>query len=359
MQKKTILGFLTLCLSFQALAQTDEREYKRDSAKSSLEVRSLDGNYSVAFSGYLQTNAMLSYSPDTSKTDLDLELNAARISVSGTAFNPRLTYFFQAALEREVTNNASLSPTGLPQAAAPNASSSYLRDYYVNIEAHKDAQVRVGKFGMPFSRQAMFLGTDTQFYTANIASSGILLNGNGKDVGVMVHNGRNSMIEYGAAVVSNGLVARLGYNHNNIDGYEPTDFHGGPLRFAVAVNGLAQMNYRSPALDDLRAGMDFILKTNHFSTNGAFYYKFLKQARNGQHNLGAGVDFGYLMADRYEPVLRYGWLNNGARNAHEILAGFNYYIYGQNLKLQTYGGLRLTESRVNNLLLGTQFQFAL
>lgn len=357
MQKRNVvlLGLLALGLCSQSTAETFEQwsktEKEIDRSKSALEIKSADGDFSIGFNGYLQQNNVFSYSPGgnaPSKSDFDVELNAARIGFYGTAFHPSLTYFIQTDFSRE------MAPT-----AGGKGSSGYLRDYYLNWEAYKKIQLRIGKFGMPFARQSMVLGSHTQFYRPNIASAGFLLNNTGKDVGIMVHNGRNEQIEWAVAAVSNGLVARVGYNHNGIDGYELTDFNGGPLRFAVGLNGLAQIDYRSPNLDDLRAGMDFLVKVSHFSSNGAFFYKYKKEATAATHGVGAGVDFGYLMHDRYEPVLRYGFAKEGKFSGHEILAGFNYYIYGQHLKVQAYAGTEIAGGDIGKWLGGAQFQFAL
>lgn len=356
MQRRSMifLWFLFLGLSYPSLAQQDPWS-KEAWEKRKLEIRSADDRFSMGFTGYLQPNAMFGYQPESGNKALDIKLDAARIIIYGTAFHPTLTYLFQTAWEKDYR-----------QSTAKNTTSPYLRDFYFNLETHKHLQWRIGKFGMPFSRQSMAFATTLQFYEQNPSSNGFLLNENGKDVGVMVHNGLSTEpIEWAVAAVSNGLVARVGYNHNGIDGYRMSDFVGGPFRLGVGLSGSARMNYDSPNLDDIKWGLDFITKVSHFSVNGAFYHNFLREGKDTKHGFGAGVDMGYVMRDRYEPVVRYAWLkpakNNGVE--HEVRLGFNYYISGQHLRLQVYAGADMTvtaaKNSYNTWLGGAQFQFAL
>lgn len=355
MQKRLINILLMAFGLAQSFVAAEERDI--DHSRERLEFRSADNNFSVGFTGYLQQNNYFRYMPATgggeSSKDLKLELNAARIGFYGSAFHPALTYFIQTGFEKE--------PARSMGSRNNDGSSGYLRDYYLNFEAHKHAQLRIGKFGMPFSRQAMVNGSQMQFHEAMGASSSyFLLNGNGKDVGIMVHNGRNQPIEWALAVVSNGLVARLGYNHGGIDGYQLTDFAGGPLRFAVAVNGYAQEeDFLKFNMDNLTGGADFLVKAHHFSTNGAFSYNYKKAGTAaGNHAMSGGLDLGYLLAERHEPVLRYSWTKlNDLGSINEVLAGYNYYIYGQHLKIQAYAGAAFSDR--TQWKAGAQFQFAL
>lgn len=359
MQKRLaiFLGLLFVGLSHQTLAERidwSKGEWEIDRSRSKLEIRSADENFSLGLSGYMQLNTMFSFDPAGSKRDLDIELNKARISLFGNAFHRSLTYFIQLGFENDPERSQ----------AKKNKSSGYLKDYYLNVEPHRHVQLRIGKFGLPFSRQSMVVGSHTQFYKNSSASDGFLLGDDGKDVGIMVHNGRNERYEWAVSAVSNGLVGRFGYNYRGIDGYEMTDFYGGPLRFAVGVNGYAKLDetkdYLSPEFNVFALGADFLLKVRNFSTNGALYYSFSKvTGSKGKNGLGAGLDLGYLLNDRYEPVVRYAWNGANSRNSHEVLVGLNYYIYGQHLKLQAYAGSKVAGSKVSSLLGGVQFQFAL
>ncbi len=352
MQKtlKILLCSLGFFLSFQASAETDWSKTEReiDRTKSSLELKSADGHFSIGFMGYLQQDTSFNYNGTSGNKDLNFDLNAARLGFYGSAFHPSLTYFIQTGFE----NDGGLTAT---------RTSRYLRDYYLNYEAHRRVQLRIGKFGMPFGRQNMVLGSHQQFTKVNSAVREFTLGEEGKDVGFMAHNGRNETVEWAAALVTNGLVARVGYNHGGIDGYELTDFNGGPLRFAVALNGAAQFgNVLQPSFDNISTGVDFLVKVKHFSANGMFNHNFTKAGTNpGVNRLAGGLDMGYLMHGRYEPVVRYSWLQGQgtAASAHEVLAGLNYYIYGQHLKVQGYAGADFGADTAWKL--GAQFQFAL
>lgn len=321
-------------------------------------IASSDGKYKMRFRGHLQQNNRFTYMAKTEKKDVDIEIKRARFTVTGHAFDPRLTYLLQTGFEND-------APVARPADTMTSPGAHFLRDYYFNVACNpENFHVRVGKFRTPFSRQQLMSTSQMQFYDQSNANNEYQLTNTGRDVGIMFHNGFHNPLEWALAAVSNGVVARLGVNHNGIDGYEMTDFTGGDLRFAVAANGFIHTDYKTAKLDDMRGGADFIAKLHGFSTNGAFYYQYAK--KEGQaaanHNYGAGADLGYLIHKKFEPVARYSWVKGaGDRtpHVHEVMAGVNYYIYGHHLKVQGYGGTQLANKEINKWTGGLQFQFAL
>jgi hypothetical protein len=321
-------------------------------------ISTADGKYRLRLRGHVQENNEFSYLSKQEAKDFNMTIKRARLSLTGNAIDPRLTYLFQVGLEndkiRQDLGDRYVSP-----------GSHYLRDYYINLALNERyTHLRIGKFKTPFSRQQLMSTSQMQFFDQSHANEVFQLTDTGRDVGLMFHNGFNNEFEYALAAVSNGIVLRGGYNYGGIDGYDMVDFSGGGLRFAVAANGFLHNNYKKAKFDDARAGVDFVVKYDGLSTNGAFYYQYQKKegAIEGVNNVGAGIDAGYLLQRKYEPVLRYSWVKNGgdhAPHAHEVLAGFNYYVYGHHLKAQAYAGALLTNKDFAKWLGGVQFQFAL
>jgi hypothetical protein len=367
MQKK--LGFLACAimalLSFSnAYAQSSHDAASGadpdlpEEGESDFSIGALGGNFAMRFRGHLQQNNFVSYNTSQKKFDTDIKINRARFSILGHAFNPRLTYLFQTGFESD--------PKGKDDIKYYAPSSHYLRDYFFNVNCNdRHFQFRIGQFRTPFSRQQLISTSQMQFYDQSRANNEFQLTDSGRDVGIMFHNGFKNPFEWAFAAISNGVVLRVGYNYNDIDGYDFADFPGRDFRIAIAANGFLHTDYKSATLDDVRGGADFVAKVQGFSTNGAFYYQWLKRATLGTEavqNLGGGLDFGYLIDKRIEPVLRGSWVKKaGDVNPHEleILAGLNYYIYGHHLKAQAYAGANLDTKDIRKWLGGVQFQFAI
>lgn len=314
-----------------------------------------DGNFKLAIKGHVQQRNEWTYVPETKDKNLSISLPRARLKVLGNAFNPAITYFFQAQFESPYYDDGTGLATNEFQYNV--AGSTGLRDYYLNVAPYPEYfQVRVGKFRTPFSRQQLISSSQMQFEDQSDANNQFQLTPDGHDIGVMFHNGFNNALEWALAAVSNGVVARLGYNYGGIDGYDFADFAGGGFRFALAINGFANTDYQSSDFTkDLRGGADYIVKWAGFSSNGAFYYRRYK----GADQFGGGADLGYLIAKHWEPVVRYSWLKTDKDHEHQARLGINYYVFGHHLKLLTYVGPDLINDKIDKWYAGTQFQFAL
>ena len=374
MQKKRayLVSFIIASMSFgQAMAQSSHDAARahedavrahedraraheiemRHNGHDRFEIASHDGLYRVGIRGLLQENNI--FTKKGTQNKFKMELNRARLSLYGSVLDPRLTFMVQTALEHQEETRID------NKYYAPGT--DYLSDYYFNFAFHQHHfHLRAGKFGVPFSRQQMMPAARMQFYDTSMANKHFRITNTGKDVGIMAHNSLDNRYEWAVALVNNGVVGRVGYNHHHIDGYDMVDWHGGEIRFAVAANGFVSSDYKSLKVADLRGGIDFIAKVAHFAANGAFFYQWDKRVGNdAQNNVGTGLDLGYLIIDRWEPVLRHSWVKQGDRHAHEVLGGLNYYIHGHNLKLQAYGGVDIAEKEINRGLGGVQVQLAI
>ncbi|HXW52779.1 MAG TPA: hypothetical protein VEL47_01610 [Myxococcota bacterium] len=321
-----------------------------------LELTSADGNFRIGFKGNLQENNQFTYRKkgEEGEKDFKMELKRARLILQGHAFRPSLTYLVQTGFEK---------PKGSELDSRLGA--NILKDYYVNLAFNeKYAHLRVGKFLTPLSRQQMMSNTFDQDEASKWFGDD--LRTNGRDVGLMLHNTHHHPLEYALAAVSSGIYARIGYNHNHIDGYDPVDWHGGGLRFGIAKSMFLHFDYKSAKFEDYRSSIDAIVKIAGFAANAAFYWKLKRQEKANKemeniHGYGAGVDLGYLIHGMAEPVVRYSWHKDAdsAKGFHEILAGINYYPYGHHLKIQAYGGADVRDKDLSKWKLGLQVQFAI
>ena len=315
-------------------------------------LTSTDENFSLGFKGLLQQKTEVSYADK--KSNVTLSLPKARLKLFGRVFHPNINYFVQTQFEKSDHLSKKLTPSFYKYDVT---GTSYLQDYYLNVGMPEHAiHTRFGKFTMPFSRHYMVGGAQLRSPVHSLAREAFEITDNNKDVGVMIHSGFNIPIEYALAVVSNGLVGRLGYNHKGIDAFELVDFKGGDARFGVGFGGFLHTDYLTNELNDYRATLDFIFKLKNTSSHGEVYYANRKKIQS----FGANIDVGYLL-HKVEPVVHYSYYKPNLDmkdQAHEVTLGANYYIYGHNLKAQPYFGMQHNIKAANTFLGGVQLQFA-
>jgi hypothetical protein len=267
--------------------------------------------------------------------DFGVGIPRARVKLFGQALNPKLTYFLQAKLE-----------------AVKAEKLEVLEDFFINYAVYpRHFHIRAGKFGTPFSRNYLVPRAQMRFPTDNLAGHKFKLK---SDVGVMAHSGLSHPIEWALAVVDNGVVGRIGYNHSGIDGFELVDFAGGDFRYAAALSGFAGTDWKTQAFGDMRGAADFIAKYRHVAGHSEFYVgKWDKVTR-----YGLNADVGYLINRHWEPALHYSWYRDAA-SQHEAALGVNYYFYGHHLQLQGYAGADFGADAIKQYKAGAQLQFAI
>ncbi|HXW60203.1 MAG TPA: hypothetical protein VEK06_01575 [Myxococcota bacterium] len=297
-----------------------------DSGK--FEIKSASGDYKIGIGGLFTPMVQLNHekiSANDSRWDLNWMLKRARLRLYGNAYDPALTYLLQLQFENDLINENS------------NRGSAKLMDASVSWAINQTwFHLAVGKFAVPGSRQQVISSAKSQF----LQSSSLLkvfdaVDPYGRDVGLLAHNAWDHQLEYALAVVSNGLAARVGYNHGHLDGYDAVDFAGGDLRCGVGASGFFRSDYMKEIGKTILGSADYMVKYKHFSSNGAFYFK----RENEQNWLGVGADAGYLINGKWEPMLRYNWLNQAQVHGHEVMAGLSHYWYGHNVKSQLYFGM--------------------
>jgi len=320
-------------------------------------IKSADSKFKLVIQNRVQTRLSWETSngfDELSDDEMAFAIQRARLTMKGHAFNEDITYKFQTDYGK---GNASL------------------KDFFVNVRFSKSLHLRVGQWKRPFSRQQMTSSGKQEFVDRAITDKGF---GSGRDIGFAVHNnyeksptfewvigvfngtGVKSSLSGDVAVdVSTGegditkgkfsnvpdqfnptVVARVGYNHAGIKGYSEADLEGGSFRFSVGASAWADLNILDDSKDmEFKAQGDFIMKLSGMSASGAFYYDDASKAT------GFHAQLGYVLAKKYQPVLRYARLNpDGDDNdTQEIAGGLSVYLYGHKLKWQTDVAARIQD----------------
>ena len=164
------------------------------------------------------------------------------------------------------------------------------------------------------------------------------------------------------------LVGHFSYNYGGIDTKTDTDWSGGGLRFSLGISAawdIRPVRYVDTAQ---RIAPEFLLKVSNISFFTAFYAGFVQDTYLGEASgsapavMGALVQASWLFIRRFEISARYVFIDidNGiledariratadadtapedldtigvVNQEHEAALGFNFYIIGTSLKLQT------------------------
>lgn len=314
-------------------------------------LRSSDGVYTLVPNGFLQV--LLSYrTAGDDPAEVAFSLPRARAGFKGTVFSKDFKYNFFADFGKGVAQ---------------------LNYFYGDYTFTKDyAGVRIGLFKRPFSR-AVLTGSDKQEFVSPPLTYKAF--GDDHDIGVMLHNG-TPMFEYSAGVFNGTgskstiegdavvdpatgegsveatmsnvpeqfhpmIVTRIAYNHGGIKGYSQGDLEGGPLRFSLGTGGVADLDVDDDGQSFVRGTIDGVVKAHGFSASAAALVSS-RQAGDGFGDRaydasGFVLQAGQVLAERYEPALRYTYLHQDALASatNEVAAVFNWYFEGHDLKWQT------------------------
>ena len=306
----------------------------------------------------------------------------ARLTLKGKVFDENLSYKFQADFGKGFVT---------------------LKDFYFDYCLADDIVcVRPGQFKRPFSRQQITSSGNLEFVDRSITDKAFDA---GRDIGILLHdnyeksptfeyalglfNGTGEKsgfsgsgttdLETGDVAVTGGsfsnvprqwhpaLVARLGYNHGDVDGYSEADFDGGGLRFGVAAS--VETHFDADNDDDslLKGEVDYVVKLHGLSVTGGVYHTSEQDGSgfgdraNGDG--GAHFQFGYLILDKYQPVIRYGIVDPrhlGTDDIEEEFAfGINVYLKEHLFKWQNdLTALAHAETDTTDWMLRSQAQLA-
>jgi hypothetical protein len=285
---------------------------------------------------------------------------AARLAVHGNVYDDRVYFKTQIAMEQGRTD---------------------LKDFFLDYRiGKKQTRIRLGQFKKQFSRQFESSGYELQFTGRSIVDPYF---DNGRDIGVQLHSGfvDEAELEWSFGVfngngsdgvfqptttidpvtmeevVSGGqfsniprkvrpaVVARLGYNANEIDGYTESDLEGGDLRYALAVATMTHFRLGGNTAVS-RNGVDFAVKQDGYSATGGIYAEMRgpKAADLEYTGLGGYIQTGYVIDKTYEPALRYAVITeDGGDSVQEITGVLNIYKFGHNMKWQNEATLLNTD----------------
>jgi hypothetical protein len=312
----------------------------------------------------LQTSAKMNYYDDEQigADDQDniansgFEIGNALIGFAGKAFD-KVTF--------NLTVNAAQSGDALLQQA------------WVDLNLKDELRFRAGKFKTPFNQAYLVTLGETLFPSlpislltpVNIPYSLNSVNPNfatGFDLGIQVHGLLKNKWEYRAGVFNgtgisvngakktlsddlhipsllySGRIAFMPHGIMPTHQGNPDDLNNNKLLAAISASYNVEANWQ--ASNDFRAGLEFSYLYNKWYFTVEAYYltmSFVKR-QNVSHSygfLGGYVQGGYFVNNKIQLAARYDFFDRNSSKTKGILnapaVGFNYYIAGYNMKLQT------------------------
>jgi len=272
-----------------------------------------------------------------------------------------------------------------------------LKDYYVDHAFSDALRLRVGQWKKPFNRQELVSDFGSEFLERSITNGFV---GAGRDLGIALHNGYEKSpegIEW-AAGVFNGttersrqslactdptdvttctptapsnvpadfgpmLVARVGWNHGGIKGYNEGDLEGGPLRVAVAAG--YKVDLRDLEEDDAgdlqlqhAAEADFMVKAHGYALSGAAM--LVKQASDDPLLGFYGQASAFVLPKQIQIAARFSFLQvNTDSDRIETLGAISWFFDGHAYKWMTDAGIvqTMADDDVTDFQARTQLQF--
>ncbi len=253
-----------------------------------------------------------------------------------------------------------------------------LNQAWFDINVKESLRFRVGKFKTPFTNaylsrlgQTMFPTPVSSLITAvNIPFSINSVNptiATGFDIGVQAHGLINNTIEYRAGIFNGtgigvnkptnttsdesgvpsllyaGRLAYMPFGKMPLHQGDPSDLNS--TKFMLAASGSYNVEANNETSNDTRAGFELSFMKNRFFFSAEAYLlniDFVERlsSYNSYSFVGGYAQAGYFMTDKIQPVVRFDYFDRNSTKTDGFLympsVGLNYYLIGQNLKLQTY-----------------------
>lgn len=300
-------------------------------------LRSADGVSSVRLLGLLQPQFAYRRVDGVGGGAAFL-VNRARLGLVGSVLSEDLNYTFVVEFGG-----------GDPRLLFLNVDYTVVRDWLT---------VRVGQFKRPFSRPFVALASQLAMIDRPM-TVGPGAFGDDADIGVMLHNGDAGRFEYSVGVFNGSgpnvlpdrvhplIAARVGYNSRGLDPYRESDLAGGAARFGVAAAGIVDLDGDGDHSSLASGLVDVTLKARGFALASAVYVgtRQVGPRWSAQRLSAVGhyTQLGYVIARRFEPVVRYAvLLQRGAGNdQHDLAGGLNVFFRGHALKWQNFVSVRL------------------
>lgn len=318
-------------------------------------LRSRDGRFRLEPSGRLQLRHD-TLIVDRGDNETAFQVRRGRFKLSGHAWTPKLRYAMQLGL---------------------GGGDVALLDYWAEWRfGDSPVRLRVGQWKKPFSRQFMTSSGDLDLVDRAPTDDAF---GSGRDLGVALHDGYYSSPRFewalglfngtGIAPSTTGdvrvdpesgegrlvsssrgnvpqrfdpmLVARLGYNTPDLDGYTESDLDGGPLRAGIAASAMVGFDVVDEQRGRVRGQIDGILKARGLSLSAAYYLGADQSGANlvdlGELGTGLHAQLSYLIGEHLMPVVRYARVDlpgSGGDQQNGTL-GLTALLFGHGVKLQT------------------------
>ncbi len=295
-------------------------------------LRDADGVNSLRLLGLFQlqhTHDWIDGAPDTDA----FSIRRARIGLVGSVLLRDLRYTFIADFA-----------DATPRLVFANVDYTVVRDRLA---------VRVGQFKRPFSRSFLTPGSELSMIDRP-STVGPGAFGDNADLGVMLHNGTASRLEYAVGVFNGAgpnavpsrvhplLAARVGYNTRGTKPYTESDLDGGAPRFGIAAAALVDFDRDGDGNSFTSGLVDMTFMVRGFALSSAAYARARPTGSRWSNQrlsaLGHHTQLGYVIAKRVEPVVRYAVVVGGGEPAvrHDVAGGFNVFLRGHAIKWQTF-----------------------
>lgn len=355
-------------------ARPPERSFELTAAPGSGVTFSYGRLFSLNLRARMQIRYQLDVPNEDDHGDRELRqvvnVGTARLWISGHAFRPELTFMLQLALADRDFRDGARSP---------------IYDAYVDWRAHRDFNLRLGQFFVPFDRLRTIREWAIQLADRSALIWELTLD---RDVGLMLYSDRflgdRSPVAWrlgvfgggginlsngkppGALVLGRVELRPLGEIDDDIDG----DLTRRP-RPAIAIGGAVAANFNTDRVrsttgprfaggttDFLHAAADLVFKWRGFALQAEYLYKRASAdvifSRDVDGNLrseptrsahGWIVQTSYVFDPPLELVARVArtlpfagtdptFIENMARRGQELALGVNYYFNGHKMKLQ-------------------------
>ncbi|MBL4560462.1 MAG: hypothetical protein JKX79_05710 [Labilibaculum sp.] len=314
----------------------------------------------------------------------DEGLNIAEVdNVVKTGFGiPKAILGFAGRAFDKITYNFAIDA-----AASGNA---LLNQAWFDINMKDEFRLRVGKFKTPMNRayqvrlgQSLLPVLPTSLTTSvNLPYSLNAVNpvmSTGFDIGVMAHGLLKDKWMYQVAIFNgtgigvnkptntlsddlgipsllySGRLAYQPYGAMPLHEGDPEDVNSFKMSLAASASYNVEANYESS--NDLRVGAEFAVMSNRFYFSSEAYLMSMDFVERQKVSpaltyYGAYAQAGYLFKSGVQPVVRMELMDRNSTDEDGILlmpaVGFNYFILGQNLKLQTMYQVLLKSGHVSD-----------
>lgn len=324
-----------------------KEEVKTTGYKKGFFIQTSDEKYRLQINGYAQFET--DYDREAGKNKFGFRMRNVRLTFSGHLATKKLTYKLQVDFAK--------------------FKDELLLDAWTQYKFNDMVEIRVGQQDIPWIRQSIISSSNLEFTDRSIATLEFLnaqaqdtdkdgkpdkLVKNGRDVGVVVQGTPfNKKMEYNVGFFNGSgtnstnfnnqllYTGRAVYNIVGEAGYEEGDFAHSE-KPAAYFGGSGNYNVRDLSDDKVtQFGTEAGMKYKGFAFQSEFFYRHTKP---GDTTLATTNDYGYYAQAGYFLIPKHlevdarasqVFLQGLQNDKAEFMAGLNYYVLGQHIKLQS------------------------